>query len=173
MEAGRAPMNCWCIVQRWLINPFIVYSVQISRHTRVETSYSHLKDNLECRRAEFGLLAAVTMLNCSLAFYILYYKCSEESELEISHSITHSCTQDGFCLRKVRYVWLGIEPSTFMSPAQQISVFYRSWNYGTLLKQNLVCFSVPSVLLGWLLRARPLRSRPALFVRAPDNGVQL
>lgn len=79
----------------------------------------------------------------------------------MSHSITHSCTQDGFCLRKVRYVWLGIEPSTFMSPAEQISAFYRSWIYGTLLKQNLVCFSVPSVFM-----ERVVCYAPGLFAHA-------
>lgn len=95
----------------------------------------------------------------------------------MSHSITHSCTQDGFCLRKVRYVWLGIEPSTFMSPAEQISVLYRSWIYGTLLKQSLFPFRLfswsglsatclaSSVRAGALtpafICARPWQRRPA------------
>lgn len=38
IQAARALMNCWCVLQSRFINAFIWYSVQIGRHTRVETS---------------------------------------------------------------------------------------------------------------------------------------
>lgn len=117
-EAVGALMSCCRVPPSRLINSFIQYSVQISRHTRVESSSSRWEDHLAQPSSDFWRPSP-----CETAVRLSTWDVTEESQLQMSHSETHSPTQEGSYPRTPRFVVLRIKLQTFTWPVEHIRVF--------------------------------------------------